>query len=183
MAYRSMASKRSKKNRGGSKNDVGVSKETLAKVAAIRESSKRATTGLSSSEEESGEENEQLITTALSKYYQLLGDQEDNIRTQLVTSSTSCIVCLTAIKRSETVWSCHQCYCVFHLMCIQQWARDGVKVQNAVLSPELFPDVHENWSCPKCRLEYPIRSIPQRYTCYCGKHVSSQLQLLGSEIY
>ena len=162
-------STRTKRRSGG---DGMVSKEVLVKMAAIRESSRKATAELSSSDEESSDESDELVSSALSKYYQLLGASNDStVGIQFVSSSTSCLVCLSVIKRSEAVWSCQQCWCIFHLVCIQQWARDGVKVQHPVLSAQLFPSLHDNWSCPKCRQDYGVCSIPQIYSCFCGKQV------------
>ena len=70
------------------------------------------------------------------------------------------------------VWSCEQCFCILHLQCIQQWARDGVK-QASVLSEELFPQQDIPWSCPKCRKEHKQADIPKEYTCFCKKMVHS----------
>ena len=76
-----------------------------------------------------------------------------------------------SLPPSLQVWSCHQCYCLFHLQCIQQWARDGVK-QTSLLSPELFPGQEVFWSCPKCRLDYPSSQFPNTYFCFCQKQVT-----------
>ena len=69
------------------------------------------------------------------------------------------------------VWSCGQCYRVFHLQCIQKWAVDGVRRQS-ILSPDLFPEQEQFWSCPNCRHEYTRSQCPTKYQCFCGKLVS-----------
>ena len=33
------------------------------------------------------------------------------------------------IKRINQVWNCCGCFTVFHLQCIQKWARDGVALR------------------------------------------------------
>ena len=85
--------------------------------------------------------------------------------------SSSCIICLNSVQRVDAVWSCQQCYCVFHLSCIQAWAKDCVSSNRGPLSRELFPDQITLWSCPKCRKDYTPSSIPTRYLCFCGKKV------------
>ena len=75
-----------------------------------------------------------------------------------------------SLPPSLQVWSCVQCYCLFHLQCIQQWARDGER-QLSLLSLELFPGQEIRWSCPKCRLDYPTSQFPKTYVCFCGKQV------------
>ena len=77
------------------------------------------------------------------------------------------------------MWNCIQCYRLFHLRCIQQWAVDGVK-QPSILSPELFPNQQRLWSCPNCRSDYSQSQCPKVYKCFCGKLVSMCLSLLPS---
>jgi NF-X1-type zinc finger protein NFXL1 len=83
-------------------------------------------------------------------------------------ADTTCLICLSSIKRLQPIWNCSQCFCSFHLECIQQWVTDGSKIQS-LLSVELFPDQEVTWSCPKCRHDYPHSSCPRSYYCYCGK--------------
>ena len=45
---------------------------------------------------------------------------------------------------------------------------EGVQ-RKSLLSPQLFPDQEQTWSCPKCRGEYLQSQCPQKYQCYCGK--------------
>ena len=54
------------------------------------------------------------------------------------------------------------------MQCIHQWVVDGVKRQT-LLSPQLFPNQEQMWSCPKCRGEYTRSKCPQKYHCFCGK--------------
>lgn len=42
------------------------------------------------------------------------------------------------------VWSCGQCFSMFHINCIQKWARDGA-IQTSNLSQENFPAVELSW--------------------------------------
>ncbi|XP_042480948.1 NF-X1-type zinc finger protein NFXL2 isoform X2 [Macadamia integrifolia] len=92
----------------------------------------------------------------------------------------SCLICLERIKLSHPTWSCSSgCSAVFHLVCIQSWARQAsdLAAERALtrLSREHFPVAAANafessvWNCPKCRVEYTKSQIPKTYFCFCGK--------------
>ena len=126
----------------------------------------------SSSSNESGGEGEELVAKALNKYYSELGESKEPLDLlQFTSNDRSCLICLSGIKRAQAVWSCGLCYCLFHLVCIQQWARDGVAIRNPILSEDLFPNVSVHWTCPKCRGQYDQRDSPTVYRCFCGKQV------------
>ncbi|XP_046396084.1 protein shuttle craft-like [Ischnura elegans] len=64
-----------------------------------------------------------------------------------------CMVCCEHVRQRDSIWSCGNCFHVFHLRCIKQWARtsrdDG------------------GWRCPACQT---VReSMPYDYYCFCGK--------------
>ena len=127
-----------------------------------------------------------LVSRTLANYMQLLDrDEADPVPTLLQLSGTwSCLICLSTVRRMEAVWSCDQCCCLFHLMCIQQWAQDSLRlVQPSPLSPELFPelDTIRNWSCPKCRRDYSRSQIPQHYYCFCRKKVRDLVLIMNGE--
>ncbi|KAG9453430.1 hypothetical protein H6P81_006334 [Aristolochia fimbriata] len=88
----------------------------------------------------------------------------------------SCLICLEKIRPIDPTWSCSSsCYAVFHLLCIQSWARQASAVAAeraaARLSRAHFPAAPESsdWHCPKCRFEYTKSQIPRLYLCFCGK--------------
>lgn len=92
----------------------------------------------------------------------------------------SCLICLERIRLSDPTWSCISgCFAVFHLLCIQSWARQAsdLAAERAVarLSREHFPLAaakaleSSHWNCPKCRVEYSKSLIPRTYLCFCGK--------------
>ena len=98
--------------------------------------------------------------------------------------TSSCLICISGIKRNEAIWSCKSCYDTFHLTCIQRWAKDSIFQQKNLLEEESGQvdlsrgritqksnSIKLNWSCPKCRTLYDEKSIPTRYTCYCEKVV------------
>jgi NF-X1-type zinc finger protein NFXL1 len=161
---------------------TSASQQVLARAAAIRESASQFARDECESSDDSSDcegesEGRELIKNMLKMYYQQLtsNDGEGDIDSELVQAAMmaaagSCLVCLCSIKRVDPVWSCAQCYCLFHLQCIQQWARDGER-QLSLLSVELFPGQEIHWSCPKCRLDYPTSQFPKTYVCFCGKHI------------
>ena len=123
---------------------------------------------------ESDEECEELVVNALSDYCNELGGnsaESKNLLYLTLQNNCSCLICLSCIKRSQAVWSCKLCYTIFHLVCIQQWAKDGVVVRNTTLSEDLFPSIPLMWTCPKCRGEYSRMDVPSKYRCFCGKQV------------
>ena len=42
---------------------------------------------------------------------------------QLRTASYECMVCCDNIRCEAAVWSCSNCYNVFHLRCVKKWAK------------------------------------------------------------
>lgn len=118
---------------------------------------------------ESEEENQELVVKALSGYCSELGGND--IPPANLLQVASCLICLSGIKRLQAVWNCRLCYTSFHLVCIQQWAKDGIQSRNYVLSEALFPGVVSKWTCPKCRIKYERADTPTVYQCFCGKQV------------
>ncbi|XP_070785533.1 NF-X1-type zinc finger protein NFXL1 [Enoplosus armatus] len=80
----------------------------------------------------------------------------------------TCLICIASVKRTQAVWSCSSCFSLFHLPCIQKWARDSAFLVSSV-TDEDFGQKQHPWPCPKCRAEYPPSATPNRYMCYCGK--------------
>ena len=171
------------KKRSGRQRASQPSERTLARVEAIKKSGERwleaagASSSSSSSEDSDDDSTHHVLSKTLSKYLQDFGEcgggQQGELPVSLLSSAPgSCLICLSGIRRSAAVWSCLQCYCSYHLECVQLWVRDGVTDQRgAVLSPELFPARPSSWSCPKCRRDYPQSACPTEYRCYCGKQL------------
>uniref|UniRef100_A0A2P2KQA3 NF-X1-type domain-containing protein n=1 Tax=Rhizophora mucronata TaxID=61149 RepID=A0A2P2KQA3_RHIMU len=87
----------------------------------------------------------------------------------------SCLICLERIKPSDPTWSCTSlCYAVFHLLCIQSWARQACDL-SAMRATTRLPITADKaaeistWNCPKCRSSYSKSEIPRTYVCFCGK--------------
>mmetsp|Transcript_32563 Transcript_32563/g.52758 ORF Transcript_32563/g.52758 Transcript_32563/m.52758 type:complete len:944 (-) Transcript_32563:401-3232(-) len=95
----------------------------------------------------------------------------DSIIENTKKGSLVCIICLEQIEVHQAVWQCSKfCYKVFHLICIQSWARSA-PAKPSLLSPEAFPNRTEKppWYCPNCRGAYPHEEVPQKYFCFCSK--------------
>uniref|UniRef100_A0A8B9J9T0 Nuclear transcription factor, X-box binding-like 1 n=1 Tax=Astyanax mexicanus TaxID=7994 RepID=A0A8B9J9T0_ASTMX len=82
----------------------------------------------------------------------------------------TCLICIASVKRTQAVWSCVGCYCIFHIPCIQKWAKDSIFLVSSVTDEDFGKKDHP-WPCPKCRHEYSPQQTPCRYHCYCGKEV------------
>ena len=86
-----------------------------------------------SSSEESSEEQELLeesneIIEKVFNAYDLKNIQDSRTKEALIQSisSGSCLICISAVKKKDQIWSCTSCYCSFHMNCIQRWARDSI---------------------------------------------------------
>lgn len=90
-------------------------------------------------------------------------------------SNSMCLICLGSIKPSESVWHCSgSCYAVFHLPCMQDWARSqldaaSLRASNAAAGGAAPPRDSLDFHCPKCRCSYAASRAPRAYTCFCGK--------------
>ncbi|KAI8912958.1 hypothetical protein DFJ77DRAFT_62848 [Powellomyces hirtus] len=82
------------------------------------------------------------------------------LATQLETGDLECLVCLCGVKPDEKIWSCDTCFKVFHLSCMQQWARGNT--------------TEGTFRCPGCQC--PTRKSVQEYRCFCGKQVDPPLR-------
>ncbi|KAJ4972295.1 hypothetical protein NE237_005394 [Protea cynaroides] len=127
-----------------------------------------------------------LSDTIFKSYLQITGRSSPDLSkiqaflTSSRSGALSCLICLERIKLSHPTWSCSSgCFAVFHLLCIQSWARQAsdLAAERALtrLSREHFPVAAANalessvWNCPKCRVEYTKSQIPKTYFCFCGK--------------
>lgn len=80
---------------------------------------------------------------------------------ELRRESYECLVCIDSVKIAQPVWSCKTCWAVFHLPCIQKWARSGTK------HPSGPADSLPPWRCPGCQTRQT--EIPESCLCFCGK--------------
>ncbi|GAV90902.1 LOW QUALITY PROTEIN: hypothetical protein CFOL_v3_34302, partial [Cephalotus follicularis] len=125
-----------------------------------------------------------LSNSIFKAYLELTNNQSaspsdlSKIQSFLASSSSgvlSCLICLERIRPSDQTWSCYSlCFNVFHLFCIQSWARQSSDLSASRASTRLpisFEKAIESstWNCPKCRSDYKRSDIPKTYSCFCGK--------------
>ncbi|XP_053110346.1 NF-X1-type zinc finger protein NFXL1 isoform X1 [Hemicordylus capensis] len=134
----------------------------------------------SSSEDEDNEEVEGKHGKILAKTFtpytsQTDGDASELERTRqymneaFQSGAMTCLICIASVKRNQAVWSCSGCFCIFHMPCIQKWAKDSLFLISSPLTDDDFGKRDYPWPCPKCRFEYQRSETPTRYYCYCGK--------------
>ncbi|CAF1251761.1 unnamed protein product [Adineta steineri] len=98
----------------------------------------------------------------LGRTYQYLVDS-------LSTGANICLICIDVIQKKDAIWNCSCCYSPFHIVCIQQWIKDGIYQSSATNNNEI-----NTWHCPKCRTEFDPKDTPKRYLCYCHKEIDPQ---------
>ncbi|XP_076402537.1 NF-X1-type zinc finger protein NFXL1 isoform X2 [Peromyscus maniculatus bairdii] len=93
--------------------------------------------GSSSSSEEEGDEDLEgkrgkiVANTFVSYTTHTDGDIHELERTKqyvneaFQTGAMTCLICIASVKRNQAVWSCSGCFCIFHMPCIQKWAKDS----------------------------------------------------------
>uniref|UniRef100_A0A3Q2YKF6 Uncharacterized protein n=1 Tax=Hippocampus comes TaxID=109280 RepID=A0A3Q2YKF6_HIPCM len=107
--------------------------------AAAQRLMERHTNCSSSSEEEDDDDDDKehkdarvLQSTFITYASHTGGDITDLQRTGQYVSelfqsgALTCLICIALVKRTQPVWSCSGCFSLFHLPCIQKWARDSV---------------------------------------------------------
>ncbi|KAM5448550.1 FKBP12-associated protein [Microsporum audouinii] len=101
----------------------------------------------------------------------------DNITTRIHEDISNglyeCPICTSELGPRSKVWSCRQCWTVFHLHCIKKWSTNEGSVhtrprdQEQQDDPQLPPA--RQWRCPGCNL--PQDTLPSGYTCWCEKEM------------
>uniref|UniRef100_A0A3P8TRS1 Nuclear transcription factor, X-box binding like 1 n=1 Tax=Amphiprion percula TaxID=161767 RepID=A0A3P8TRS1_AMPPE len=173
----------------GGRTEAPHSTAPLDKFEEIRKSNQAAAQRLveshvssSSSDDEDDDDRErqdgkrgQILASTFTTYTnQTGGDATGLVRTGQYLSdlfqsgALTCLICIASVKRTQQVWSCCSCFSLFHLPCIQKWAKDSVFLVSSVTDDDFGQKQHP-WPCPKCRAEYPPSAKPNRYMCYCGK--------------
>ncbi|RXN08498.1 NF-X1-type zinc finger NFXL1 [Labeo rohita] len=125
---------------------------------------------------EDGGKRGKILQSALSPYtshtddadVRLLEKTRHYLHEVCQSGGVTCLICIASVRRTQAVWSCGACYCIFHITCIQKWAKDSIFLVSSVTDEDFGKKDHP-WPCPKCRYEYSPHQTPTRYYCYCGK--------------
>lgn len=89
---------------------------------------------------------------------------------EAITGRSTCLICISSVRREHPIWSCDHCFSHFHLSCIQKWANDSLSLRENDTTPVAVvrpPKIE--WCCPKCRTSYNKDEVPQKYRCFCTK--------------
>ncbi|XP_014664590.1 PREDICTED: transcriptional repressor NF-X1-like [Priapulus caudatus] len=76
---------------------------------------------------------------------------------QLTRGTYECMVCCERVWQSAAIWSCAECYHVFHLRCVRRWAQSAASGSSGV----------SGWRCPAC--QNTSEAVPSVYRCFCGR--------------
>lgn len=68
----------------------------------------------------------------------------------------TCLICTSEIDQDCKIWSCDNCYRVYDLPCIKDWAIRGSSTDKE----------SKRWRCPACN--HATDKIPRNFTCWCG---------------
>lgn len=82
--------------------------------------------------------------------------QRESLTEDVIRGTYECMVCCDRVRPNHEVWSCRNCYNIFHLRCIKKWA----------LSPTASVD-ESGWRCPGC--QNVTAKVPYQYRCFCAK--------------
>ncbi|KAJ4973490.1 hypothetical protein NE237_006664 [Protea cynaroides] len=94
------------------------------------------------------------------------------IQDKLAKDAVECMICIGIVRGSAPIWSCSNCYSIFHLKCIKNWARAPTSID---LSVEKNQGV--NWCCPGCQSVQQLTAKEIRYVCFCGKQPDPRMDL------
>ena len=95
-------------------------------------------------------------------------NQATSLRQQIESNTYECMVCYDTLNAFCATYSCFQCFNIFHLTCIRQWA-------SSKLSDTSLPEGSTaDWRCPACQVS--STSLPFRYFCFCGSVVNPEFK-------
>lgn len=77
-----------------------------------------------------------------------------------------CPICTSEVQRTSKIWSCRDCWTVFHLTCVKKWASNH---SSSTQQTENDGSTSRSWRCPGCNLFQNVQ--PKLYTCWCEKEV------------
>lgn len=100
---------------------------------------------------------------------------------ELQAGSYECTICSDLLQRHDgggagthpPLWSCRQCYGIFHLACMRRWTASftAQREQQMRSASQILPASEVGKTrCPLCS-GYAEMSTLQEYRCYCGKQI------------
>eukprot|EP01084_Bolivina_argentea_P183587 316773_1 len=88
---------------------------------------------------------------------------------QLMNGTYDCMVCQSFIGKKGRIWKCQHCYTMFHITCVNKWARareqkDAESEQRPVKSDREIDKLR----CPACNY-IEVNFKYNEYKCFCDK--------------
>lgn len=93
----------------------------------------------------------------------------ERIQIAMARNSYECAICCDIIKRHEEVYEDQNCWAVFHLGCIKEWAGRALK--------PLSGPSQDHWRCPSC--QFKNTEMPGMYSCWCTKVIRPDVSKLA----
>ncbi|KAG5420918.1 FAP1 [Candida metapsilosis] len=112
---------------------------------------------LNSSEDHSSGSLQTFVRNDIKEKSPLDESLEATIISEIQQGQYICLVCTGEIDKDSTIWSCQECFRVYDLDCIKDWAIRGSSTNKA----------NRTWRCPACN--YETKVLPKKFTCWCGK--------------
>ncbi|XP_054708933.1 NF-X1-type zinc finger protein NFXL1-like [Uloborus diversus] len=162
---------RSKKTEENNEPSIGRSKRFEEACELMRKNAAKFLQEDLASESSSEEDldDSTILEKTLSQYSTVKGDASlektrEFLQDVITSGAIVCLICIESVKRTDKIWSCHHCFGIFHLHCIQKWAKDSLYNLSDVEKKKKL-----QWCCPKCRCEYVPSEETFKYLCFCGK--------------
>lgn len=91
------------------------------------------------------------------------------VHKEIASGAYECMVCYGGVTRKSKIWNCKCCWAVFHLNCVQKWAKQGLEQPPSRPVGADGEPSRRSWRCPACN--NPDEEVPQTYTCWCEKTI------------
>lgn len=95
------------------------------------------------------------------------------VHKEIASGAYECMVCYGGLTRKAKIWNCKCCWAVFHLNCVQKWAKQGLEQPPSRATRADGEPSKRSWRCPACN--NPDEEVPQTYTCWCEKTVQPEV--------
>lgn len=94
------------------------------------------------------------------------------VHKEIASGVYECMVCYGGLTRKARIWNCKCCWAVFHLNCVQKWAKQGLEQPPSRQIGADGEPSKRSWRCPACN--NPDEEVPETYTCWCEKTVQPE---------
>eukprot|EP01083_Nonionella_stella_P211043 763497_1 len=124
-------------------NFKGKSRKVTQFAPARQQKSRDLSTHESDTESESSEDEISGDSSMLAEI----------ITRKLAKGKYECMICFAQIPRKAAIWSCTNCWALFHIGCIRRWVAKSTEDQS--------------FRCPGCQYVHVGHEV--EYKCFCGK--------------